>query len=135
APATLLISQRRRRRLHVSQTPNHAGGHPYRTPPREYVQERLDQVAAAAARCVGVSIDRSWLKDLNVEHIVKWVYRMLVRIAFDALLIGLVLPLLPGVQFAGTAGTAIGLAALYNLCLVGCALVLSLIFMLVKVLK
>src|SRR4029453_5249265 len=87
APATLLISQRRRRRLHVSQTPNHAGGHPHRAPPREYVQERLDGVGAAAARCGGVSIDRSWLKDLNVEHIVKWVYRMLVRIAFDALLI------------------------------------------------
>ena len=132
ARAPLLISQRRRRRARVAQRPQEASGHPYRTPPREDVQERLDQVAEAAARYVGFSINRSWLDDLSAEQVLRWVFGNLWRIAIDALLIGFVLPLLPGVQFTGTATTAVGLAALYSLCLLAAVLLLVPIVMVMK---
>jgi len=133
APATLLIREQRRRRARVSRTPRHASGDPYRTPPREYIQERLDRVAEAAARHVGFNVTRSWLDDVSALSVVRFLIRSVWRIVVDTLLIGLVLPLLPGVQFTGTASTAVGLSALYNLCLLGCVLLVALIFMLAKV--
>jgi len=134
APATLLISKRRRRRTQVSQPVEQPCGHPYRTPGRiDDPVEKLNQVAEAAAVYVGFKVSRSWLNDLSAERVFTWVRRNLWRIAVDAAIIGLVLPLLPGVQFTGTASTAVELAVLHSLCLVGCGLLLALIFMLVKV--
>jgi len=133
APATQLIMERRRRRARVWQSPGHMKGDPYRTPPREYVQERLDQVAAAAARYVGFKVDRPWVENLKLEPMLRWAGLNLVRVVIDAMAIGLVLPLLPGVQFTGTASTALALGALYGLCLLGYMLLLVLIFVLVKV--
>src|SRR5215471_18718323 len=77
-PATLLISQWRRRRLRASHTPKHTGGDPYRTPPREYIQERLDQVAEVAARYVGFNVTRSSLDNLSAERVLRGTFRWLI---------------------------------------------------------